>query len=81
MSRYIGKRVSYPCNGCGKQFTLNKKSIDDSLNSGNVYCSEECSKWLICECGNYSPKSKTDNDCKYCNGRNLTKKEFNLLNK
>jgi DNA-directed RNA polymerase subunit RPC12/RpoP len=25
MSRYIGKRVSYPCAGCDTQFTLTKK--------------------------------------------------------
>lgn len=42
MSRFIGKRVSYPCGYCKKQFTLNGKSIDDSAKSGNVYYSKEC---------------------------------------
>jgi DNA-directed RNA polymerase subunit RPC12/RpoP len=39
MSRYIGKRVSYPCATCGKQFTLNKQSIEDGE---NVFCSHDC---------------------------------------
>ena len=44
MSRYIGKRVSYPCGNCGKQFTLNKKSVDDSEQSGEVFCAKQCFK-------------------------------------
>lgn len=43
MSRYIGKRVSYECGFCKKQFTLNKQSIDDSEKSGEVFCSKQCS--------------------------------------
>jgi hypothetical protein len=42
MSRYIGKRVSYPCGQCGKQITLSGKTKDDSANSGEVFCSEQC---------------------------------------
>lgn len=44
MSRYIGKRVSYECGFCKKQFTLNKQSIDDSEKSGEVFCSKQCSE-------------------------------------
>jgi DNA-directed RNA polymerase subunit RPC12/RpoP len=42
MSTYIGKRVSYPCGQCGKQFTLNSKSVDDSQKSGKIFCSKKC---------------------------------------
>lgn len=42
MSRYIGKRVNYPCGKCRKQFTLNKQSVDDSMSSGQVFCSKWC---------------------------------------
>jgi len=42
MSRYIGKRVSYPCGQCGEQITLSRKTKDDSANSGEVFCSEQC---------------------------------------
>lgn len=42
MSRYIGKRVIYSCGQCYKQFTLNKKAIDDSRKSGEVFCSQKC---------------------------------------
>lgn len=44
MSRYIGKRVSYECGWCKKQFTLNKQSVDDSEKSGDVFCSKRCSE-------------------------------------
>ena len=44
MSRYIGKRVSYECGFCKKQFTLNKQSVDDSEKSGEVFCSKRCSE-------------------------------------
>lgn len=44
MSRYIGKRVSYECGFCKKQFTLNKQSVDDSEKSGEVFCSKQCSE-------------------------------------
>lgn len=36
MTRLIGKRVSYPCAGCGKQITLDNKC--KQLSSGKVYC-------------------------------------------
>ncbi len=42
MSRYIGKRVRYECGYCKKQITLNKQSVDDSVNSGEVFCSVMC---------------------------------------
>jgi hypothetical protein len=42
MTRYIGKRVFYMCDQCGKPFTLNKKSITDRTNNGEVFCSERC---------------------------------------
>lgn len=42
MSRYIGKRVSYECGFCKKQFTLNKQSVDDGEKSGEVFCSNQC---------------------------------------
>lgn len=28
MSRYIGKRVSYPCHNCGQQCTINKNTVE-----------------------------------------------------
>ena len=40
MSKYIGKRVSYPCKNCGVQFTVNKKTIE--LSDGSVFCSHHC---------------------------------------
>ena len=36
MTRYIGKRVSYPCARCGIQFTLTKKC--KQCEDGQVYC-------------------------------------------
>lgn len=42
MSRYVGKRVNYQCGFCNKQFTLNKKSFDDSQRSGELFCSKQC---------------------------------------
>ena len=37
MSKYIGKRVSYPCAGeCNQQITLNKKCLE--LPDGRVFC-------------------------------------------
>jgi hypothetical protein len=42
MSRYIGKRVSYTCGFCNKLFTLNKKSVDDSQKTNEVFCSITC---------------------------------------
>lgn len=42
MSRYIGKRVFYQCAKCFTNFTLSKKSVDDSLNSDKVFCSSKC---------------------------------------
>lgn len=44
MSRYIGKRVSYECGFCKKQFTLNRQSVDDSEKSDEVFCSTQCSE-------------------------------------
>jgi hypothetical protein len=42
MSRYIGKRVHYTCGWCGRLFTLNKNSIDDTENSGECFCGKKC---------------------------------------
>ena len=42
MSRFIGKRVSYCCGDCGKQFTLNRRCVDDSNFSGKCFCSQNC---------------------------------------
>ncbi len=42
MSKYIGKRVFYHCGSCGNPFTLNNNSVDDSNNSGEVFCSKNC---------------------------------------
>ncbi len=42
MSKYIKKWVYYCCGWCKKQFTLSKKSIDDSMVSGNIFCCEDC---------------------------------------
>lgn len=42
MTRYIGKRVSYQCDHCKTQFTLSNKSIDHSVSTRRVFCSEGC---------------------------------------
>lgn len=41
MSTYIGKRVSYPCHNCGRQCTINAKTveIEDGVLCGE--CSEK----------------------------------------
>ncbi len=74
MSKYIGKRVNYECGFCKKQFTLNKQSVDDSNNSGEVFCSKKCSEQFylseviksVCEnCGKLI-NIKDDNVCDKC---------------
>jgi hypothetical protein len=42
MSRYIGKRVHYTCDWCGKLFSWGKNSVDDTENSGKCFCSGNC---------------------------------------
>jgi hypothetical protein len=42
MSRFIGKRVFYHCHYCDTPFSLGKKSVDDSLQTGAVFCSRQC---------------------------------------
>lgn len=54
MSRYIGKRVSYQCGLCKKQFTLNKLSVDDSEKSGEVFCSKACYEQFYLTCNHES---------------------------
>lgn len=72
MSRYIGKRVSYPCGGCRKQFTLNRKSVDDSMNSGQVFCSKDCQEQFYlsvlshrCSFKNYGEEERKCRECGY----------------
>ncbi len=41
MSKWIGKRVFYTCDYCGKFFTINKKTVS---NEKGVFCSKECAE-------------------------------------
>jgi predicted nucleic acid-binding Zn ribbon protein len=61
MSKYIGKRVSYPCSNCGTQFTLNKKTKE--LPNGKVLC-EKCS--VKCRKCNYEQNWKESGLCRQC---------------
>ena len=60
MSRYIGKRVFYQCDNCGNDFTLSKKTIDDSLNTGNVFCSQSCYNQKTMRKQKYNPTNIQD---------------------
>lgn len=47
MSKWIGKRVSYPCTYCGKQFSWNSKCsyIEDVDGDTDYYC-KDCTKFI-----------------------------------
>lgn len=41
MSKYLGKRVSYTCDQCGKKFTSHAGAVDDHEDTG-IFCSAKC---------------------------------------
>ena len=44
MTRWIGKRIYYTCEYCGKPFTVNKQGCIYEEETEKAYCSETCKR-------------------------------------